>query len=197
MAKHESEEIRKQQILTATAKCIARYGYHETSVDTIAKESKLSKGAIYWYYNSKEEVLVALSEWRWKQNIDYVRVLASGSKTFKQFLKALIDASAHYMKTATYEHRTIHELNAMAMANAALNKVITDNSNELQKIIAGVIRRQIKFGELRKNCRPNESAVFLRCFIDGFAIHAVREDKLLLIRAFRKATDEFYQWLKA
>lgn len=48
---------REQRILDATAMLIVRYGYDKTSVNDIAKEAGISKGAIYLHFDSKDELL--------------------------------------------------------------------------------------------------------------------------------------------
>ncbi len=42
----------------------ARRGYREAGVDEIAAEAGYSKGALYWHFDGKEELLQALLEER-------------------------------------------------------------------------------------------------------------------------------------
>lgn len=42
--------------------CFSNRGYHETSVDTICREAGISKGAFYWYFESKEAVFLHILE---------------------------------------------------------------------------------------------------------------------------------------
>lgn len=193
MAKHESEETRKVQILTAAIHCIAKYGYHATSVDLIAKESKLSKGAIYWYFKSKEEVVVALSKWRFEQNIIYIEALIARVGSFKELLDILVSNTAKYMKTAMHENRTIHEINGVAMQNPELESIITNQSLEMHKLFVAYLKKCIKSGELKSDVDPQDSALYMRCIIDGYSIHALRENKSLLLRSFHKSFDRFYR----
>ena len=37
--------------------CFARYGYHATSIDRIARAAGLTKGAVYYHFRDKEELL--------------------------------------------------------------------------------------------------------------------------------------------
>jgi len=52
-------EERREQIVQAALACFTRQGYVNTTVDDIAHESGLSKGAIYWYFESKDDLLKA------------------------------------------------------------------------------------------------------------------------------------------
>jgi TetR/AcrR family fatty acid metabolism transcriptional regulator len=52
-------EERRAQIIEAALACFTRQGYVNTTIDDIAAESGLSKGAIYWYFKSKDDVFQA------------------------------------------------------------------------------------------------------------------------------------------
>jgi AcrR family transcriptional regulator len=52
-------EERRAQIIEAALRCFTRKGYVNTTMDDIVAESGLSKGAIYWYFKSKDDVFQA------------------------------------------------------------------------------------------------------------------------------------------
>jgi AcrR family transcriptional regulator len=52
-------EERRAQIIEAALACYTRKGYANTTMDDIVAESGLSKGAIYWYFKSKDDVFQA------------------------------------------------------------------------------------------------------------------------------------------
>ncbi len=61
--KKQYEEIRKNRIEIieeAALKCFARYGYHQTSINRIAKEAKISSGLMYNYFESKQDLLKSI-----------------------------------------------------------------------------------------------------------------------------------------
>ena len=49
--------VRKEQIIKQTLKLFATKGYFNTSISDIAKKLKISKGLLYNYFGSKEELL--------------------------------------------------------------------------------------------------------------------------------------------
>ncbi|HEY1510665.1 MAG TPA: TetR/AcrR family transcriptional regulator [Solirubrobacteraceae bacterium] len=51
-------------LLTAALRVFARRGYRQAGVDQIAAEAGYSKGALYWHFSSKEELLLALIDER-------------------------------------------------------------------------------------------------------------------------------------
>jgi AcrR family transcriptional regulator len=51
---------RRSQILDAAVDVFARKGFHKARMDDIVAESGLSKGALYWYFTSKDELIRAI-----------------------------------------------------------------------------------------------------------------------------------------
>ena len=74
---HEGREAR-DELLTAALRVFARRGYRQAGVDEIAAEAGYSKGALYWHFSGKEELLMALLEERIDAPMrDRVALLAS------------------------------------------------------------------------------------------------------------------------
>src|SRR5689334_11901153 len=62
-ARQEGREAR-DELLSAALRVFARRGYRDAGVDEIAAEAGYSKGALYWHFSGKEELLAALLEER-------------------------------------------------------------------------------------------------------------------------------------
>jgi AcrR family transcriptional regulator len=50
---------RRAQIMQAALACFIRKGYNNTTMDDIVAESGLSKGTLYWYFKSKDNLFAA------------------------------------------------------------------------------------------------------------------------------------------
>jgi AcrR family transcriptional regulator len=53
------EEFRKKIIITS-GQIFSRYGFRKTTMDEIARELKMGKSSIYYYFESKEEIFEAV-----------------------------------------------------------------------------------------------------------------------------------------
>ncbi len=63
LSRRERERLaRRQEILQAADKIFMQRGFAQATLDDIAEEADLSKGAIYWYFKSKEELYWAVIE---------------------------------------------------------------------------------------------------------------------------------------
>lgn len=63
VARAEGRQAR-DELLSAALRVFARRGYREAGVDEIAAEAGYSKGALYWHFSGKEELLQTLLEER-------------------------------------------------------------------------------------------------------------------------------------
>lgn len=58
----EHVEARRTQIICAAYKCFGEKGFHKTTIREICREAGLSAGAVYGYFKSKLDILLALEE---------------------------------------------------------------------------------------------------------------------------------------
>ena len=56
----QHREDRRDQILIAAWKCFSRNGFHSTSMADVIREAGLSAGAVYLYFRSKDEIIIAV-----------------------------------------------------------------------------------------------------------------------------------------
>src|SRR5580704_2316702 len=65
-------ERRKEEILDAAARIFAQHGYRNTDVEYIAQAVQISKGTIYRYFPSKEELFLAAADRGMRQAGEFV-----------------------------------------------------------------------------------------------------------------------------
>lgn len=92
MPRPSNTEIRRAQIVQALLKVMAAKGYEKASVQTIAEAAGLTPGLIHYHFNTKQDILVALTG----SINDLVRTryetFSAGAETAKDRLHAFIDA---------------------------------------------------------------------------------------------------------
>src|ERR1700759_850659 len=70
---------RRAQILGAARRCFLRDGFHSTSMQDLFAEAGLSAGAVYRYFASKDEVIVAIAEQNMREVLAMMREGAEGT----------------------------------------------------------------------------------------------------------------------
>jgi TetR/AcrR family transcriptional regulator, transcriptional repressor of aconitase len=58
----QHRDARREQILAAARRCFLRDGFHATSMQDLFAEAGLSSGAVYSYFASKDDVILAIAE---------------------------------------------------------------------------------------------------------------------------------------
>jgi AcrR family transcriptional regulator len=53
----QSPEVRRRELIEATMRSIAKYGYSGTTIETICEEAQVSRGLINHHFGSKEELI--------------------------------------------------------------------------------------------------------------------------------------------
>ena len=62
MTKVDVASERKNQIVSATVECIIRFGYHNFSMQDVAKSAGVSKGIIHYYFLNKDDLMLSVLE---------------------------------------------------------------------------------------------------------------------------------------
>jgi TetR/AcrR family transcriptional regulator, transcriptional repressor of aconitase len=73
----QHRDARREQILAAARRCFLRDGFHATSMQDLFAEAGLSAGAVYSYFASKDDVIVAIAEQNMRSVTDMIDVIAA------------------------------------------------------------------------------------------------------------------------
>jgi len=93
-SKEEAEKTRRR-ILASALSLFAKKGYEHTTFTDIAARLKLTKGAVYWYFESKEALLVELVRLALKRfQADLDRAMPKGELTFPVVARMMVDIAS-------------------------------------------------------------------------------------------------------
>ncbi|MGH7962399.1 MAG: TetR/AcrR family transcriptional regulator [Candidatus Binatia bacterium] len=84
------ESFMREAIFTAAKKVLAANGYDRTALDQIAQEAEVSKGSIYVYFRSKEELLGEVLQGGMHRFIEASKAAAAREQTPWAQLKAVV-----------------------------------------------------------------------------------------------------------
>ena len=89
--------VREQQMLDAAVQMFSVNGYHETSMDAIAAQARISKPMLYLYYGSKEELFAACLSRELSRFIDAVRADIDLKLSPRELLRRTIVSVLQYI----------------------------------------------------------------------------------------------------
>ncbi|MBF4997056.1 TetR/AcrR family transcriptional regulator [Nocardia sp. BSTN01] len=58
----ERRTARRDQLIAAAVRCVAREGFHKTTMSAVIAESGMSAGAVYGYFASKNDIIRAIAD---------------------------------------------------------------------------------------------------------------------------------------
>jgi AcrR family transcriptional regulator len=70
-------DARREHILDAARRCFVRKGFHATSMQDLFAEAELSSGAVYRYFASKDDMIVAIAQENLREVVAMVHAAAS------------------------------------------------------------------------------------------------------------------------
>jgi TetR/AcrR family acrAB operon transcriptional repressor len=56
----EEAEITRRKIIDSSAKIFSQYGYSAARLEDIAREASVTRGALYWHFTNKADILQKL-----------------------------------------------------------------------------------------------------------------------------------------
>ena len=101
--KPATQRARREHILDAAEVCFARAGFHRTTMQDICKEALISPGALYVYFNSKEDLIAGLAE---RDRSDFAERFADLSAA-TDLMQSLSELGNHYFDEEPAHKRTM------------------------------------------------------------------------------------------
>ncbi|WP_408006660.1 TetR/AcrR family transcriptional regulator [Pseudalkalibacillus sp. A8] len=167
--KYKEEKI--AAILDASAHCFANKGYNDTTVDDIAKASGTSKGSIYLYFSSKEEIFYRLNERRTEKFFEIKKQLAeqvSASAKFEYLFR--------YLLSRTVEREAFNTIAVQFEFWIYISK--NDKESLFDKrvkmfttLIKEIVEEGIVSGEFKKDVQIDEFSKLFWSMLDGIVLH--------------------------
>jgi AcrR family transcriptional regulator len=140
-------EERRSQIIESAIKVIARQGFADTRMDDVAAESGLSKGLLYWYFNSKEEIITAIAELLFGVELREVQNLSVDGQTARACLESFLEVFLEDLRKLLRVTPIIYELYALAFRNPAVRGVMQEYLRRFVTILEPIVQRGIERGE--------------------------------------------------
>jgi AcrR family transcriptional regulator len=168
MTRHLSEGERRAQILRAARAIFIERGYLAARVEDVAKRANLSKGAVYFYFESKRAIFDALVE---EEHAVTISFLAEAEKDTRPTEIKLIDLGRKYLdyfaglKTPP---RFFLLMSEMAIRDEDLRRRVNAIHERFVQRIAQVVEQGVKEGVFAPY-DPLAVGLMLKALIDGLA----------------------------
>lgn len=140
---------RKNQILEAATTVFARLGFHKARMDDIVQEAHLSKGALYWYFKSKDAVIEALLDRIFDIEFAELHALMQAEGPADERLITYIRRSAADLERMTWFVPIALEFYGLLSRHNVVKQTVKQYLKRLQDGLSGIIQQGIDLGEFR------------------------------------------------
>lgn len=190
--------LRRQQILDEATRLIGLQGYNGLTVQELARRCGLTNGGLLYYFESKEQLLIAILENRDKREAAIIHAdleierATSGKtnyarRTVLQIFRSIIARSAAQPELIRFH--TVLQAEALNTEHPAYNHFLRREAavlNDFAKALAGHVNN------------PDEAARQVLALIGGLEQQWLRADMAFdLILAFEEAIALVLPWAKA
>lgn len=197
----EYKEKKRQEILQSALVCFAKKGFEASTVDDIVSHSGMSKGAIYNYFKSKDEIYLALMERQTSDSRTKFKKEIALRNTALAKLDFLIEA---YMDNDPDEADNkdlalVHfEFRLYSSRKTELKKTLTERYKDFfVALIAGIIQEGQKTGELNAAIDPFVYADIFWAMINGVTLQATILDEYQYKKTLKEMLTMFIANIKA
>ena len=175
---HASKETRREQLLDAAISCFGEFGYHGTTIDSIAAEAGLSKGSVYRFFKSKDELLFAiLDSWESKRETSFENDWSKKSPL--EQLRQICRASAYQMA----EHRSLLGVWFDFFRHEEAKARMRQTHHAWRKKLSNIIRKGIADGSI-KDVSATKAADSILAMLEGFFVMAFVDEEFQMKRRF-------------
>ena len=167
MPKIVDREEMQGRILDAAMTCFLDQGYHATKMQDVARQAGMAKGTLYLYFQSKEEMLLALLQ-RYFDDIRARIGMIPAPRTLDQFMMGLRLTMPADRLAAT---RLFFDVLGPGFQDPRAAEIIGGFFAWLADHYAAQFVPLIRAGEIRSDLSAREAAQAVTAMLDGLVIH--------------------------
>jgi len=146
------QQVSRTQILDAAEEVFASKGYHEATIKEIALLAEFSVGAVYSFFEHKDDLFVQIYLRRGAELMDGMRALMAATRPPVEQLHALADYQVNFFRQhpnfgRLYLHTSAVVLGAL---ETKLDALVADRYAEAMELQCDMFRAGQRDGTLRK-----------------------------------------------
>lgn len=169
----QHRQARREQILLAAMACVAEEGFHKTTMAHVIAASGLSAGAVYGYFRSKQDLILAIAD----QALGYLD-LALDDVLSMEPVPSPVDVTRHLTSMIVLRAesapvdltRVVVAAWAEAVRDETVRVAVAERIAQLRKRYAGLIQAQQAAGMIDPGADPEQVAKSLFGVMPGFVL---------------------------
>jgi Transcriptional regulator len=171
-ARQEQRQQTRTKLVEAALRVFAEQGYDHTTVEEISLAAGYSKGAYYFHFDSKEEVLLDLLSFWIEEHTRRLRQFEDlGGETALSLVKA-VESLMYRDDTDAQWRLLLPEIWAQSHRNEKVRKTLQGAYLRWARLLEKAFEKVERDGLVRLTVRPNVAASVVLAAHDGLALHS-------------------------
>lgn len=163
---------RQKHILRAAVTCFAHQGYYGTTMEDIAAEANIAKGAAYIYFPSKEAIFLALYDmWGCTLHDEIMAALATLTPaeraSARRMLQTIVEVTGRHVQTEAATCRVLMEGRTLAAYVPAIAERVATEQAQAQTRLTALIQGGVAAGEWPPDFDAALHATIVRATLHG------------------------------
>jgi AcrR family transcriptional regulator len=175
--------LRREQIVQATIRCLAREGYAGLTMKKVSREARVSQGILHYYFADKRAILVAALQ-AVMADLDR-RVAAAQARSGRDpeaRLRALIRASLESAREAREVWVVFVEFWGEMMHDVRLREINAGLYVRMRRLIGALVTQGVRAGRFRR-VDPAQAAAVILGLVDGVSLQVTFDPKAFSVAA--------------
>ncbi|MEW5871877.1 MAG: TetR/AcrR family transcriptional regulator [Chloroflexota bacterium] len=159
-------EERKRQILDAAMAVFSRLGFHKARMDDIVDESGLSKGTLYWYFKSKDEIILGILENMFQHELADLEELTHAEGSISERMMEFASRASEDVQHMLGFSPLTYEFYALAFRNKTVRLAMRNYLRKYIEMTIPIVQQGVQNGEFRE-VDAEEAALAIGAIIEG------------------------------
>ena len=168
MSKADLASERKTQIINATIECIARYGYHNFSMQDVARVADVSKGIIHYYFLNKEDLMMGVLD-RVGGDIESLLTQTSDAANPVERLKAIVSICFNIVRQKKEYYCINIDFWTQINQKEKVRQVVANHYSKFRTSLATIIQGGIDAGVFKVQNAQHASSIVM-ALVDGVGL---------------------------
>jgi AcrR family transcriptional regulator len=160
---------RREQILAAARVCFLSKGLHNTSMQDLIQEADLSVGAVYRYFRSKNEIIVAIAGTVVGNVQEHIDGVAARRLPLADSMELVLDAVEEQLGPGGFLPIAL-QVWSEATIDPTIGAIVKDRYEELRTSMRALVVHAVETGELPPGTNVDATTAVLYGMLPGYAL---------------------------
>jgi TetR/AcrR family acrAB operon transcriptional repressor len=192
----EAALITKNQIIDKAVELFIQNGFSNTTLDEIAQQTNVTRGAIYWHFKDKLDIVNELIETQHESLSQLLSDLINEDvSSFNKIQKIVEEIVRHFFETKSFQNfieLTWFKIEYTQLSNLKTTK--TELTSYFINNFSRIIKEAQDIGDIKKNIHNSDVAITITNMINGmYRLYFMLPDQ---VKTKEQAMRSFTSYLK-